>query len=400
MSFSKKTAWILWGLLSFFYGFQFIIRLAPSVMLPDILSKFHITAFHFGHYSGAYYLGYALAHVPLGFILDRYPLKWVVSSTIVLSVVGLVPLVLTHNWFLSVFGRFLIGIGSSGAILAIFKVLNLYFPTHLFSRLLGFSVTIGLMGAVYGSGPVYYLSSTYGWEDVLMGLVIVGFGLAFILLFIHTSPQKITHTMSLRGQCGLILRHRSVLITALLAAFMVGPLEGFADVWAVPFLKTVYGLDMSLASFLPSFIFIGMGIGGPLLASISEKYQAYEKVLCMAAGLMMVLFVCVVWFHMPIGLVALCFFIMGILCAYQILALTLNSRRVPEQYRTLTTALTNMVIMAFGSIYHLLIGYHMGHYTVYTTQNFRYGLLSIPVGLGLAFVGFIIMRKNTNCLKI
>lgn len=32
---------------------------------------------------------------------------------------------------------------------------------------------------------------------------------------------------------------------------MVGPLEGFADVWAVSFLETVYGYERYMATSLP-----------------------------------------------------------------------------------------------------------------------------------------------------
>src|SRR5438132_1468104 len=59
------------------------------------------------------------------------------------------------------------------------------------------------------------------------------------------------------------------------AGLMVGPLEGFADVWGTAFLNTGYGLDSTIAAGLPSMMYIGMCFGSPLLSFISERVGSY-----------------------------------------------------------------------------------------------------------------------------
>ena len=56
---------------------------------------------------------------------------------------------------------------------------------------------------------------------------------------------------------------------------MVGSLEGFADVWGVPYLTKAYGLEKGEAAGLVSFIFVGMLFGGPLLAYFAKKAGHY-----------------------------------------------------------------------------------------------------------------------------
>lgn len=407
----RFLAWFLWGLVSFFYAFQYIIRVSPSVMISDILQKFCITASEFGDFSGAYYLGYAAAHIPLGMMFDRYPIKWVISGTMFLSVIGLIPLIYFDIWYFSVLGRFLIGIGSSGAILGVFQVIRLYFPENWFSRLLGFSVTIGLLGAVYGSAPVHHLSKAYGWQNVLSLILFVGSALALCVALVvpkksHGS-ETATKKISVWQEFKLILSNKLVLLTALFAALMVGPLEGFADVWAVPFLATTYGIEQNMAASLPSLIFIGMCVGAPLLAALAEKYQAYEGVIRLSALFMAAAFGIILFMHPPVWLISTLFFAIGILCSYQVLALTLNARQAPPEHSGFVTALTNMVIMSFGSIYHALMGRaiawnwqgdKVNGIPVYSSQDYIFGISVIPLGLILAFIGFYGLKKLKRVL--
>jgi sugar phosphate permease len=53
-------AWALWSMAAFFYAYQYILRVFPSVMKDSIAEKFAIDAQGMGAFSGAYYLGYDL----------------------------------------------------------------------------------------------------------------------------------------------------------------------------------------------------------------------------------------------------------------------------------------------------------------------------------------------------
>lgn len=68
--------------------------------------------------------------------------------------------------------RVLIGIGSSAAILGTFKIIRMVFKESHFTCMLGFSVTIGLLGAIYGGGPLSYLTQTFGYQAVVQGVCV------------------------------------------------------------------------------------------------------------------------------------------------------------------------------------------------------------------------------------
>lgn len=217
---SQVLAWSLWSIVTFFYTFQYILRVSPSVMIGCIMQKFGIDACEFGQFSGIYYLGYALMHIPIGLLLDRFEVKWVISASIMVSVLGLLPLALSDNWTFSIVGRFLIGAGSSGAILSVFKVTRLYFPEQWFSRLLGLSVTIGLLGAIYGSTPVDRLNQYFGWQTVLLIFFGIGTLIAFVILVAvpknHNSSVQAEHQDNIWQELKAVFTNKRVLLTAFL----------------------------------------------------------------------------------------------------------------------------------------------------------------------------------------
>src|SRR5205085_4252833 len=113
MSSSRMVAWTIWIIASIFYAYQYILRVMPNIMLDDIMQQFHIDAATFGQFSGIYYIGYSLMHLPIGIMLDRFGPRKVMTGCILLAVAGLLPLIFADHWLFPIAGRLLIGMGSS-----------------------------------------------------------------------------------------------------------------------------------------------------------------------------------------------------------------------------------------------------------------------------------------------
>ena len=128
----KVHIWSLWCLTVFFFAYQFVLRLSPGVLIDEIMLKEHIGAATFGLITSFYYIGYAGMQIPIGLLLDKFGVRYVVAISAITCVLGNMPLLLSDHWLLSLFGRFLIGIG-----LVSCECLNI-FP-FLFFQLIPFS---------------------------------------------------------------------------------------------------------------------------------------------------------------------------------------------------------------------------------------------------------------------
>jgi len=392
MSTSRIVAWTVWIIASIFYAYQYILRVMPNIMLNDIMLQFDIDTAVFGQFSGVYYIGYSLMHIPIGIMLDHYGPKKVMSGCILLTVIGLLPIVFAEHWIYPIIGRILMGMGSSAAILGVFKIIRMTFSEKLFPRMLSFSVMIGLLGAIYGGGPLNYMCDTLGYKTVVEIFIALGIALAVLTYFIMPNLEKTPNTTIL-SEFKEILTNKRVIITCISAGLMVGPLEGFADVWGTSFLKQTYGFDSLTSSSLISIIFVSMCFGSPALTFIADKTNYIGAII--GSGIIMTLcFLALIFTHLANNSVIAIFIIVGICCAYQILAIYKASTYVSKTVAGLTTAIANMIIMAFGYAFHSIIGLVITiNGGIKDSNAFIYGISVIPITLIIGTLGFVIVTQ-------
>lgn len=388
-SITRVAAWGMWIIASLFYAYQYILRVMPNIMLDNFIQQFHIDTAVFGQFSGVYYLGYSLMHLPIGIMLDRFGPRKVMTGCILLTVIGLLPILFAEHWVYPMIGRALIGMGSSAAILGTFKIIRMAFKEQLFTRMLSFSVTIGLIGAIYGGGPVGYLCNTLDYKIVVQIFALFGILLAALTYFIVPEMEENTYSNSIVQDIKRVLTNRQIISLCFLSGLMVGPLEGFADVWGSAFIKQVYGFDPTLSSYLPSMIFIGMCFGAPVLSFIAEKANNYLAVIIGSGIAMMLVFLALISQQLTETTMIVGFILVGVCCAYQILAIYKASTYLPEQVAGITTAIANMIIMSFGYAFHTMIGLLINTFGGPSVSSaFIYGLSVIPITLALAVIGF------------
>jgi MFS family permease len=395
---SRTIAWTVWVIASVFYAYQYILRVMPNIMIDGIMEQFQIGAAAFGQFSGMYYIGYSLMHLPIGILLDRFGPKKIMPACIFLTVIGLLPLIFAKHWIYPIAGRVLIGMGSSAAILGVFKIVRMTFAEGRFSRMLSFSVTIGLLGAIYGGGPVSLMLEKLGYHAVVQTFAVAGIALAIFTYWI-VPEIKVESQRSVISNIKEVLGQRRVIWTCIFAGLMVGPLEGFADVWGTVFFKQAYGFDGTVAASLPSMIFIGMCFGAPILSFIAEKARSYLLTIIGAGIAMASCFFLLIAAHLQAAVISIGFLLVGMCCAYQILAIYKASTYVREEVAGLTTAIANMIIMIFGYAFHTLIGNivnAMGGPT--TAKALVYGVAVIPTALCIGALGFGLLwaRERTS----
>ncbi|MGN7618717.1 MAG: MFS transporter [Ehrlichia sp.] len=282
-----------WFLVSMFYAYQYVLRVMPNVIASISIEKFKLSTIAFGQFSGLYYVGYTLAHIPLGILLDKYGPRAVLSVCAVLTFLGLVPLLVSDVWLFVQIGRVITGIGSAGSALGLFKVASMYYDTSKFGKMVGISIIVGLLGAMYGGLPVLSLLDKFGWETLFMIFIAVGAAVA-VLLYVFILPyDSIANDRgngTMLNNIKLVLCNKHVILISLFAGFMIGPLEGFADGWVTSFLREVGNMDKETSALLPSVIFIGVCLGAFVLPYMVDKSFNIFNILIVSAASMTLAF--------------------------------------------------------------------------------------------------------------
>ncbi|GFQ96469.1 MFS transporter [Trichonephila clavata] len=190
LGFMLQRNFLIWLLASLFYAYQYILRVIPNIIAPELITKFNISIVDVGQFGGLYYIGYMLAHIPVGLALDRFGPKFVLPACIVLTFAGTLPLICFDEWYYSILGRIIVGIGSSASAIGLFKVASMYFSQEKSARMASLSIVIGLLGAIYGGLPLDFLLNKFGWNYVIYTFSAFGCLLALLLVLITPSSSS------------------------------------------------------------------------------------------------------------------------------------------------------------------------------------------------------------------
>jgi sugar phosphate permease len=400
----------MWFLPLSFFAYQFILRLWPGLMMQQIMGQFSIDASQFGLLAACYYYGYAGMQIPVAILLERFSVRVIVFCFALLCGVATLMFTYTSHFYVALLSRFLVGVGSSVGFLAVSKVISEWFVQKHYARMVGFSFTIGLLGAIYGGKPVNVLIDTYSWQGVASTLASVSMLIGSCAYLILRSPKQFVNASS-ESQFRMhyvkeLLTSPTLWCLALANLLMVGALEGFADVWGVSYLMTAHALHKSDAASLVSFIFVGMLVGGPLLAWCSRKCGNYVVIILCGLGMALAFLFLLTCGTYSRALFSFVFFLIGIMCCYQVIVFATGATLVTPAQLGVTVAFLNSINMFGGSFFHTMIGKIMDIFwagqldhdglRLYHLDAYHHALAVIPCAavLGAVLIAFIGWRQR------
>ncbi len=386
---------VAWFLITIFYCYQYIIRVMPNIIMPDMISKFNIGASEYGSFGSIYYIGYSLAHIPVGLFLSRFSARIILPICIILTATGLIPIIFTDSWQGVLFGRILTGIGSCASAVGGIQVFRIIFPNS-FTKMLGFMVFSGLVFSKYGSDIFSNSLNNIGLIAILNILLYAGLILALVTYFLMPKATEEVSHHDLISDIKTVLFNPRILFVGTIAGLMLGPLEGFADVWGSAFLINVYGIEKFVADKIINSILLGMAAGCIILPYIAEKFRSYYGTSLVSAIVMFVAFIYMLNGNATANSLYYTSLIIGVFCAYQVVIIAKITTFVSEERSGIAGAMANMFIMIFGSFYHKAIGGVIDNYwdgatldgiKIYTDSAYINGITIIPIGMGLAIIG-------------
>ena len=397
-------AWFIWFVATLFFAYQFILRLAPGLIINQMMTKYNIDATEYGFFSAMYYLGYAGLQIPIALLLDRYGPRIVSSICVLVCSLASIMFMYTDSWVVVLICRFLVGAGSAAGFLTVSKVISMWFEPKYYGRMVGITFSFGLIGAVYGGRPISNFIETFGWFDVMVGVGILGcIVFCLFVLFVRDVPgYKETVDDKIIDKLRKVCTNGNFILIALGNLLLVGSLEGFADVWGVSYLVNVYHYTKADAATITSLIFVGMIFGSPLVAIMAEKMNANYSLTAVSGIFMAVAFCMIILLRQYIStgiLYALVFFI-GVACCYQVLVFTIGSSLVQPKFIGVTVAFLNSINMLGGFFFHSIIGSTMDYFwdggtrdgiKTYGFASYNYSLLSIPIAAFLGSIIFLVL---------
>jgi MFS family permease len=347
----------LTGALFFFYAW--VLRVAPSVMVEELMRDFAVGAALLGHLSAVYFYGYAGMQIPVGLLLDRFGPRRLMTVAALVCAAGCVLFATGRTLGAVTAARLLIGASSAFSLVGAMAVAGQWFPASRFALLAGGAMAMGMAGGMVGQAPVRLAVEASDWRATTLALAAGGVALAAGAWATVRDRWRGRGGVAgaLRG-LGAVLRHRQTWLIAVAGLGTSGPLLGYAGLWGVPFLEIAYDLPRTAAATLTSLIFVGWGAGAPLFGWLSDRVGRRKAPLVAALALETLALAALVYVPgLPVLALGALSFLVGFLGSAQIVCFAL----VRESHRAEVTGtaigLVNGMVTGAGALFQPLVGF-------------------------------------------
>ncbi len=251
---------------------NYIDRSNLSIAAPLLQDELHISNTQLGTLLAAFFWTYGLMQIPIGWLVDRFDVKWVFSIGFFLWSIATATTGLLHGFAALIVVRVILGIGESVAIPSYSKIFGTYF-SEARRGLPNAMITAGLslgpaLGILIGGKAV----DAFGWRPFFVAL---GLGaliwLAPWLAWMPRRPVAPARASSQSVGVLTILRQRSAWGTCL-GQFCVNYFLYFLLTWLPTFLKRGRGFSMDEVAKYGALLFLMSAIGATTWGRLGDQW--------------------------------------------------------------------------------------------------------------------------------
>src|SRR4051794_4124272 len=296
MSRGTRVAISAWLVTAMYYFYQYALRSAPAVMMPELSNAFGLSVMGMASLVGLFYYGYSPFSLVAGAAMDRLGPRRVVPLGA--AVVGMGALLFASgNREAASVGRFLQGAGGVFALVGAAYIATTNFPASRAATLIGATQMFGMAGGSAGQflvGPLIAAGVT--WTAFWAGMGVLGLVVSVVLFFLLPETERVAQPdgwfREAASAFGTVFRNPQSILCGMIAGLLFIPTTIFDMIWGVRYLQEARGADYATAVLQSATVPLGWIIGCPLLGLISDRIGRRKVVIVASA---VVLFACLAW---------------------------------------------------------------------------------------------------------
>jgi MFS family permease len=407
MSPRSRTATVAWLLTATYYFYQYALRSAPAVMMPELSNAFAVSTTAVASMVGIFYYGYSPFSLIAGAAMDRIGPRRVVP--IGAATVGVGALLFgSGNAELASVGRFLQGAGGVFALVGAAFIATTNFPASRAATLIGATQMFGMAGGSAGQflvGPL--IASGVAWSTFWIGMGIAGLALSailFVLLPESAPAQRSDDWLKGAGRSlRLVFRNPQSILCGMIAGLLFIPTTIFDMIWGVRYLQEARGLDYASAVMRSATVPFGWIIGCPLLGLLSDRIGRRKPVIASGA---LVLLACMAWIlygranvvpPYVVGLVA------GLASGAAMLPYTVIKEANPPEASGTATGVVNFLNFTFSALLGPVFGWVLlavsGGAATMTLEHYQTAFEPLLYGVAIAMVLTLFLKETGPAVR-
>jgi MFS family permease len=289
------TALGAWLLVAIYYFYQYALRSAPSVMMPQLTEAFGVSALGVSTIVGMFYYGYSPFSLVAGAAIDRFGARRIIP--IGAALVGIGSLMFgTGNVAAANVGRFLQGAGGVFALVGAVYLVTKNFPATMAASFIGATQMFGMAGGSAGQflvGPIITKGLPWGQFWIYAGLLGLAISVSLFVLLPSEAKWPVSganRLASLVTPIGKVFRNPQSILCGLISGLLFVPTTIFGMTWGVRFLQEARGREYEAAVTLAATVPLGWMIGCPLQGFISDRLGRRKPVIIGGTLLLLAVF--------------------------------------------------------------------------------------------------------------
>ena len=360
-----SRAWVIWALGSLCFAYAFLQRVAPSVMVDELMRDFAVGAAVLGNLSAIYFYAYAGLQIPVGMALDRWGPRRMLTGAISLAALGSIVFATADSLPLAYLGRLMIGTGSAVGFVGTLMLVSRWFPVARFAFLSGMTMLVAMVGGVLGQAPLAPVVEAVGWRATIAGAGAFAVVLAAaIWLVVRDRPPGQTVEAGLTGGAAgiladlrVVLSSRQNWVVGFYGATMSGPMLSYAGLWGVPHMMQVHGLGRAGAAGSASLVLVGWAAGAPAVGWLSDRIGRRKLPLIVSAAVTLAAWIVVLYMPgLPLPVILSLLFVIGAVSAAMILCFAIAREQAPARMSGAVVGFINSFTVGAGALMQPLVG--------------------------------------------
>ena len=231
----------------FAFGFFIsnLLRSITATLTPILTTEFNLSAGNLGLLAGGYFIGFAIMQIPVGFLLDKHGPKKIISSFLVIAIIGTLSFALAKTFAGLLISRIFIGVGVSACMMGPLTGYRVWFAEKYQQRANSWMLMVANLGFVSSTLPVQILLPEIGWR-LIFGLIAILTLLSIILILMFIpSWNKTDETLKKENLSALsdIWKNKFFISLIPIAFINYGGIQAIQTLWAGPWMLEVAGYN-------------------------------------------------------------------------------------------------------------------------------------------------------------
>jgi MFS family permease len=395
-----------WLLVAIYYFYQYALRSAPSVMMPQLTAAFGVDALGVSAIVGMFYYGYSPFSLVAGAAIDRFGARRIIPIGAALVGIGALLFGAGSVGAANV-GRFLQGAGGVFALVGAVYLVTKNFPASVAASFIGATQMFGMAGGSAGQflvGPL--ITRGLPWDQFWIYAGVVGLVLgACLLIFLPKDAQRPPAAGlagALRSLKAVFLNPQSILC-GLIAGLLFIPTTIFGMTWGVRFLQEARGREYEAAVALAATVPLGWMIGCPLLGFVSDKLGRRKPVILGASLVLLGVLTWVLFGDPAILRGPIVGILMGVASGAAMLPYSVIKEANPPELGGSATGVINFINFTFSALLGPVFGSRLvqapGADGVTALQHYQAGFEPLLYGVALALILACLLKETGPAVR-